>query len=126
MWYLTPPSEGRLGAVLAGTAAQALSYACVGASDREPPPGFVCDHNRVLLGRGPGAFAVACDILRRWWQFPVEWTRTWPADTPIEPGRDLLMVARSFGVWWLNACRIVYVVDEAAPVRRFGFAYGTL
>ena len=30
------------------------------------------------------------------------------------------------GLWWLNACRIVYVVDEAGPVTRFGFAYGTL
>ena len=30
------------------------------------------------------------------------------------------------GLWWLNACRIVYVVDEAGPVTKFGFAYGTL
>jgi uncharacterized protein (UPF0548 family) len=29
-------------------------------------------------------------------------------------------------VWWLNACRIVYAVDEMGPVCRFGFAYGTL
>lgn len=34
--------------------------------------------------------------------------------------------AQVFGLWWLNACRIIYVVDETAPVRRFGFAYGTL
>ena len=36
------------------------------------------------------------------------------------------MVARIFGVWWLNACRIVYAVSEEGPVNRFGFAYGTL
>jgi uncharacterized protein (UPF0548 family) len=30
------------------------------------------------------------------------------------------------GVWWLNACRIVYAVDEAGPISKFGFAYGTL
>jgi uncharacterized protein (UPF0548 family) len=36
------------------------------------------------------------------------------------------MEARALGFWWLNACRIVYVIDEAAPIRRFGFAYGTL
>src|ERR687894_409824 len=30
------------------------------------------------------------------------------------------------GLWWLNACRIVYVVDEEGPVTRFGFANGTL
>ena len=36
------------------------------------------------------------------------------------------ILARSIGLWWLNACRIVYVVDEDGPVKRFGFAYGTL
>jgi uncharacterized protein (UPF0548 family) len=36
------------------------------------------------------------------------------------------VIARLFGLWWLNACRIVYVVDEEGAVQRFGFAYGTL
>jgi uncharacterized protein (UPF0548 family) len=36
------------------------------------------------------------------------------------------IVARRAGMWWLNACRIVYVVDEPGPVGRYGFAYGTL
>ncbi len=35
-------------------------------------------------------------------------------------------LARSIGLWWVNACRIVTVVNEDAPVRRFGFAHGTL
>ena len=35
-------------------------------------------------------------------------------------------VARCLGLWWLNACRIAYVVDEEGPVTRFGFANGTL
>jgi uncharacterized protein (UPF0548 family) len=33
---------------------------------------------------------------------------------------------RHFGFYSLNACRIVYVVDEKGPLTRFGFAYGTL
>jgi uncharacterized protein (UPF0548 family) len=33
------------------------------------------------------------------------------------------VVAHALGVWWLNAARIVYVIDEP---RWFGFAYGTL
>jgi uncharacterized protein (UPF0548 family) len=36
------------------------------------------------------------------------------------------VIARALGLWWLNACRIVYIVDESEPLRRFGFAYGTL
>ena len=34
--------------------------------------------------------------------------------------------ARTFGFWSLSAARIVYVIEDAAPVKRFGFAYGTL
>ncbi|MGE5204781.1 MAG: DUF1990 family protein, partial [Chlamydiota bacterium] len=29
-------------------------------------------------------------------------------------------------IYSLNACRIVYVVEEDGPVTRYGFAYGTL
>jgi hypothetical protein len=29
-------------------------------------------------------------------------------------------------LWWLNACKIVYTVDECRPVSRLGFADGTL
>lgn len=35
-------------------------------------------------------------------------------------------MGRAIGLWWLNACRIVYVVDESGPISRFGLAYGTL
>ena len=35
-------------------------------------------------------------------------------------------MGRAIGLWWLNACRIVYVVDESGPISKFGFAYGTL
>lgn len=29
-------------------------------------------------------------------------------------------------MWWLNACRIVRVIDEEGAISRFGLAYGTL
>ena len=38
----------------------------------------------------------------------------------------MAVVARQFGMWWLSACRIIYIMDEEGPVSRFGFAYGTL
>jgi uncharacterized protein (UPF0548 family) len=44
-------------------------------------------------------------------------------DTPIEVGENVAPVARHLGFYSLNACRIVYVIDEP---NRFGFAYGTL
>ena len=49
----------------------------------------------------------------------------WP-DTPIRDGSTVAVLAHTFGLWSLNACRIVYVLEEDAPIRRYGFGYGTL
>ena len=38
----------------------------------------------------------------------------------------MAVIAQLFGIWWLNACRILYVIDESGPITKFGFAYGTL
>ena len=38
----------------------------------------------------------------------------------------MAVMGRAIGMWWLNACRVVYVVDESGPISKFGFAYGTL
>jgi uncharacterized protein (UPF0548 family) len=50
----------------------------------------------------------------------------WRTGSISNPGEVVAVVARSIGVWWLNACRIVYVIDEQPGQKRFGFAYGTL
>jgi uncharacterized protein (UPF0548 family) len=51
---------------------------------------------------------------------------SWPPEAPIQAGAVVAVVAHQVGLWWLNACRIVYAVDQPGPIRRFGFAYGTL
>jgi uncharacterized protein (UPF0548 family) len=84
-----------------------------------PPAGYVVDRTHIKLGEGAGTFAAAQAALRRWQQ-------TWPPETPIQTGQVVVVIARLVGLWWLNACRIVYVVDEQGPVQRYGFAYGTL
>ena len=38
----------------------------------------------------------------------------------------MAVLARAWGMYWLNACRVVYVVRNDGPITRFGFAYGTL
>ena len=58
--------------------------------------------------------------------FPAPWTAIHPTDAAIGVGQTVAMLAQALGGWWLNACRIVYVLEETAPVQRFGFAYGTL
>jgi uncharacterized protein (UPF0548 family) len=44
-------------------------------------------------------------------------------DTPIEPGRNVALLASHLRFYSVGSCRIVYVIDEP---DRFGFAYGTL
>ncbi len=54
-------------------------------------------------------------------------SKRFPNDTPIRAGETVLVIARAGGMWWTNAARIVYVVDESdAAKSQFGFAYGTL
>ena len=48
-----------------------------------------------------------------------------PSDDP-EPDQTVGVLARALGLWVLNACRVVYVVEEQQPILRFGFGYGTL
>jgi uncharacterized protein (UPF0548 family) len=126
MWYFRKPSEQRIRDFLARQEREPFSYPEVGASREGTPAGYDLDHNRVLLGTGQAVFEAASAALRRWEMFPGPWTRIEPAGAPIKEGTVVAMLARVFCLWWLNACRIVYVLDEREPVRRFGFAYGTL
>lgn len=108
--------------------APGFSYAEVGASrhSAERPRGYDLDHNRIQIGEGVGDFETACAAVRAWRMFPAPWTRIVPVNAPIQVGTVVAMQAHALGLWWLNACRIVYVIEEHGPMERFGFAYGTL
>jgi uncharacterized protein (UPF0548 family) len=125
-WSLHPPGAEAIEAFRQGQHAARFSYAEVGASNAGAPAGYNLDHNRIVIGRGEADFAAACAAIRAWKMFPAPWTSITPADAPISEGTVVAMQARALGGWWMNACRIVYVVEENTPVRRFGFAYGTL
>jgi uncharacterized protein (UPF0548 family) len=127
-WSWRQPTERRVTAFLVAQQGAAWSYAEVGASrhNAERPRGYDVDHNRVQLGRGEADYAAACAAIRAWRMFPRPWTRIVPADTPFQIGMTVAMQAHAMGLWWMNAARIVYTIDEHGPVRRFGFAYGTL
>ena len=103
-----------------------FSYSAIGATAKVPPAGYVVDQTRIQLGNGEGIFEAAKSALRRWEHFHLGWVAASPTETPIEAGEVVAVLGRVFGFWWLNACRIVYVVDEVGPITRFGFAYGTL
>ena len=126
MISLRRPSDATIRDFLAAQAKFDFTYPEVGATATTPPSGYVVDHTRIKLGEGEAVFRAAQAALGRWDQFRLGWVEAWPPEAPIRVGEVVASVARCLGLWWLNACRIVYVVDEAGPVTRFGFANGTL
>jgi uncharacterized protein (UPF0548 family) len=126
MLSLRKPSADKLRDFLAVQSKLDLTYSAAGATAAVPPAGFVVDRTRIKLGEGAETFAAAKAALRCWEHFRLGWVETWPPETPIQAGQVVAVIARLYGLWWLNACRIVYVVDEKGSVQRFGFAYGTL
>lgn len=123
---LQKPTAESIRRFLSEQAELPFSYSAVGATAGKPPHDFVVDHTRIRLGEGEAVFQAAKGALQRWEQFPLGWVEACSPDTPIRPGEAVAVIGRAMGLWWLNSCRIVYVVDEAGPITRFGFAYGTL
>ena len=90
------------------------------------PTRYNVDHNRIQLGSGEVTWQRATEAIRSWRMFSIEWVNLhWPS-AAIQVGTDVVVSVHHFGFYSLNACRIVYVVDEEGPMKRFGFAYGTL
>lgn len=145
MIYLRKPKPDVLRPFLSEQASLGYSYEAVGATASVPPSGFVVDRSRIELGQGEAVFRAAKQALLSWQQFKLGWVDAWSAESELRPGQVVAILGRGAGLWWLNACRIVYVIDESEAVARpaaaqsdrirthlpanslrFGFANGTL
>jgi uncharacterized protein (UPF0548 family) len=127
LFLLAKPSKEQIRNIITVQCGAPFSYPFAGASrDDTPPAGYKRDHNRVCLGAGETAFDRAVAAVKRWQMFNFSWMQLcWP-DASIAVGTTVAMLASPIGLWTLNACRIVYVIEEAGPTKRYGFAYGTL
>ncbi|MGA7189978.1 MAG: DUF1990 domain-containing protein [Candidatus Acidiferrales bacterium] len=126
MFSLSKPSPDAIRAFLSAQTDRELSYEHVGSSRTTAPNGCVVDHNRVQLGVGRAVFARAKNAVRQWKMFDMTWLELcWP-DVPTETGATVAIVVRHLGFWSLNACRIVYTIEQGGAVEKYGFAYGTL
>jgi uncharacterized protein (UPF0548 family) len=126
MLSLRKPSPTTVESFLGHQAKLEFTYSAVGATARRPPGGYTVDHTRIEIGQGEADFVAAKEALRRWEHFRVGWVEACPPETPIRTGSVVAVVARLFGLWCINACRIVYVVDDEEATIKHGFAYGTL
>ena len=125
MFLFSKPDREHIDEFLDSASRQHFSYANVGATRSDECPGGYLhhDHNRVVIGQGDEDWDRAKQAIRDWKTFDLGWCGIcWP-DTPIAEGRNVAMIASHLGLWSLNACRIVYTIDEP---HRFGFTYGTL
>ncbi|HEY2148330.1 MAG TPA: DUF1990 domain-containing protein [Pirellulales bacterium] len=120
------PNEGQISRFIARQSLQPFSYEAIGATAGAMPADFSQYRGRSELGRGETCFRRAKAALDEWRQLRLGWLDVFPKGVPLKVGETVAVGARIAGVWSLNACRIVYVVDEHDPVARYGFAYGTL
>jgi uncharacterized protein (UPF0548 family) len=126
MLSLRRPSTETIREFLATQSKLGFTYTAVGATASQPPADFTVDHTRIEVGEGEEVFMKAKAALGTWEQFHLGWMEVWSPETPIKTGEAVAVIARSLGLWSLNACRIVYVVDEPGTISRYGYANGTL
>ena len=103
-----------------------FSYPEAGSTRNVVQHDYNIDHNRILIGSGAEDFRAAVQAIRNWKMFDMPWVELHPPDAPIDVETTVAIVVRHFGLWSMNAARIVYVIDEKGDIDRFGFAYGTL
>ncbi len=127
MYTMQKPSREAIHDFLSRQKDFSFSYSEVGRTRSSTAPhGYTLDHDRIELGKGRQIYERAVAALRNWKMFDTGWTTLcWP-NAPIARDTVVGILVRVFPIWSLNACRIIYVIDEQDPVQKFGFAYGTL
>lgn len=123
MFLLHRPSDRQIQTFLSAQQHSSFSYSPLELTRSSSLAGYNVDHNRVQLGSGAGAFSAAVTAIQQWKMFDLGWVHLFSDQTPIESGETVAIVIKHLGFWSINACRIVYVIEEN---DRYGFAYGTL
>jgi uncharacterized protein (UPF0548 family) len=127
MYLFKKPCDERINKFIQSQSKLEFTYPLVGATrNGDYPSGFVVDHNRICLGGGQTTFEAAKEALCEWQHYRFDWIELHRSDASPETGQTVGVLVRALGLWVLNVCRVVYVVEEEEPHRRFAFAYGTL
>lgn len=122
MLCLAKPNRGAIDAFLRAQQSKKFSYAEVGYTRQEAPKGYVADHHRIQLGHGADVFERAKCAVKNWKMFAIPWVELHSPETAIVPGANVAVLVSHLGFWSVNACRIVYVIDEHVPTEKYGFA----
>lgn len=130
MLFLRRPTDRKIRELLDRHGAMPFSYAEVGATRSGPPTGYRINHMRARVGNGKDVHSRAVKALFEWQLLGVGGIEAFPADAPVRPGTKVAMLSRHFGLWSLDFCRVIYVLNREqerhGAIERTGFAYGTL
>ncbi|HUK37208.1 MAG TPA: DUF1990 domain-containing protein, partial [Vicinamibacterales bacterium] len=127
MFLTSRPPRSAIAQFLERAATMSLSYSPIGIARQKTVPGFRVDETSAVIGRGESDFARALTALEAWEHMRLDWIEVVPDAATIQSGTTVAVLARHLGCWSLNACRVVYTVEESTGVHStFGFAYGTL
>lgn len=127
MLLIRKPDQDTIRTFLSDQASESFSYLETGSTDRVLPSGYAINHTRVQIGQGEETFLAACSVLQTRQQLQLKWVSSWPKDTPVSSGENVAVIGKAFGLWWLNACRVVYTIEHKMLAQpRFGYAHGTL
>jgi len=120
MFLLGSPADDRIRRILADQKSSPFSYGNTGASRTLLPAEYDVQRDRFLLGEGSRVFYKAKEAAQQWRMFDIDWVRLYRPATRVAAKDTVAILVGRFGVWMVNLCRIVYVIDEP---RRYGFAY---
>jgi uncharacterized protein (UPF0548 family) len=126
LFSLTRPSEEQIRSFLSSQEGAPFSYKEVGSSATSIPLGHSVDRSSTELGSGAAIWLRAVEAVSQWKMFNMPFLQVYPREAPIRVGTQVAVMVSHFGFYSLNACRIVYVIEEGELVKKFGFAYGTL
>ncbi|MBF0380482.1 MAG: DUF1990 domain-containing protein [Magnetococcales bacterium] len=77
------------------------------------------------IGEGEKSYQSAKKAFIRWGMFDLDWVNVKPT-TPMKEDYLFGIVSHVMGVWSVNVCKIIYLIDDSGPIERFGLGYGTL
>ncbi len=127
MYLVKKPRDERISEFIESQSRLTFTYPSVGATrNGDHPLGYLVDHNCIHLGSGQATFDAAKRALCDWQHYRFGWIELHRPDVDPAPDQTVGVLARALGLWVLNACRVVYMIEEDKPLRRFAFAYGTL
>jgi uncharacterized protein (UPF0548 family) len=130
MLFLRRPTDQQIHTLLAARESIPFSYSDVGATRTTPPPGWHINHMRQLIGIGKAAHERAVAALFSWQLLAIDGLEVFPSATTLQPHTNVAILSRHFGVWSVDFCRVIYVLQDEpendGALLRTGFGYGTL